>query len=77
MNYPMVVLGGLLWLWRVVDENRKNASIFAILVVWRRRLPFDGVLGSLLPIWLIASLLHRSLEVLIVVGWRLSLVLVA
>ena len=73
----MVVLGGLLWLWRVVDENWKNASIFAILVVWCRRLPFDGVLGSLLPIWLIASLLHRSLEVLIVVGWRLSLVLVA
>jgi len=23
----MVVLGGLLWLWRTVDENRKKASI--------------------------------------------------
>jgi hypothetical protein len=26
----MVVLGGLLWLWRTLDENQKNPSIFAI-----------------------------------------------
>jgi len=71
MNDPMVVLDGLWWHDWIVDENRKNASILAILVGRRRRLPFDGSVPALCPIWLIVALISRSLEVFNVVGWRI------
>jgi len=47
MNDPMVIVDGLCWLCRTVDENRKKASIFAILVVSCCRLPFEGERVSL------------------------------
>jgi len=49
MNDPMVVLGGLLWLCRTVDENRKKASILAVSVGRRHRVPSDVGIGSLPP----------------------------
>jgi hypothetical protein len=74
MNYARVVLDGLWWLWRDVDEYRKNASILAILVGRRRRLPLDGSVPALCPIWLIVTLMSRSLEVFKVVGWTIYVV---
>ena len=54
----MVVLGGLWWHERIVEKNQKNRSIFVLSTVLRRRLPFDGGIGSLLPIWLIVVFVY-------------------
>jgi hypothetical protein len=48
MNYPMLIVGGLLVLDWSVDENRKNASILDC-----RRLPVEGQTLPLCPLWLI------------------------
>ena len=77
MMNVMVIVDGLLWLCRTLHENRKNASIFVLFVACRRRLPFDGSVPALLPLWLIVPLFQHSLEVLNVVEWRLSLGLAA
>ena len=77
MNYAMVIVGGLWWLDWTIDENRKNASIFVLFVECRRRLPFDGSVPALLPLWLIGVLFYRQWEVLNVVEWRLFLDLAA
>jgi hypothetical protein len=77
MNYAMVIVGGLWWLDWTIDENRKNASIFVLFVECRRRLPFDGSVPALLPLWLIVPLFQHSLEVLNVVEGRPSLGLAA
>jgi hypothetical protein len=72
-----VIVGGLWWLDWTVDQNRKNASILAVSVGRRRRLPVDGSVPALRPIWLIDVLFHCSFEALNVVEGRLSLGLAA
>ena len=46
----MVVVGGLLWRQSTVEKNLKISAVFALLVVLRRQLLFDGNLLALLPI---------------------------
>ncbi len=70
----MEVLGGMLGLHRGINENRKKRSILSILLVVLRRLPLDGRIDSLLQIWLIITVITRSLEVFKVVGWTIYVV---
>ena len=59
----MEVVGGLLRRRRTVGENLKISAVFALLVVLRRQLLFDGNPLALLPIWLIVAFYHGALNI--------------